>query len=305
MLDTLAAACAEAGRFPEAVETRVPPALLAGTEAAEAGPPRALPAIKPYRAALPVKTDDKRKTRRQAGRAKDSKDRALLQSQRNVRLVEQRTNLLARPIFHSGSNRPLPHRAGDPLPHLGRLLRHTFGSASINDARVYWEWAGDIAAGKLVLTIRSFPHRCTRHLLGGLRWLGGQLTSVYVLQMLADLAAVVLLGWTCRRRFGAGVALGAVALYLLLLEPASAMLRVLASSLHLLLVVAAWAALVYVQERQSWPRLLAAGAALGLLTVAFAPAILLLPMVAIWLFVLGDRKRSQSLRHCCRSRWRP
>jgi len=69
------------------------------------------------------------------------------------------------------------------------------------------------------------------------------------------------------------------------------MLRVLATSLHLLLVVVAWAALVYVQERQSWPRLLAAGAALGLLTVAFAPALLLVPMVAIWLFVLGDRKR--------------
>jgi tetratricopeptide (TPR) repeat protein len=166
----------------------------------------------------------------------------------------------------------------------------------INDARVYWEWAGDIAAGKLVLDHPFFSAPLYPYLLGGLRWLGGQLTSVYVLQMLADLAAVVLLGWTCRRRFGAGVALGAVALYLLLLEPASAMLRVLASSLHLLLVVAAWAALVYVQERQSWPRLLAAGAALGLLTVAFAPAILLLPMVAIWLFVLGDRKRESVVK---------
>ena len=79
----------------------------------------------------------------------------------------------------------------------------------INDARVYWEWAGDIAAGKLVLDHPFFSAPLYPYLLGGLRWLGGQLTSVYVLQMLADLAAVVLLGWTCRRRFGAGVALGA------------------------------------------------------------------------------------------------
>lgn len=160
----------------------------------------------------------------------------------------------------------------------------------INDARVYWEWAGDIAAGKLVLDHPFFSAPLYPYLLAGARWLGAQPSFVYALQMLGDLAAVALLGWICRQRFGAKVAVLAMVLYLLLLEPASAMLRVLASSLHLLLVVAAWAALVRVQERQSWRRLLAAGAALGLLSVAYAPAILLLPVVAVWLFVIGGRK---------------
>jgi tetratricopeptide (TPR) repeat protein len=166
----------------------------------------------------------------------------------------------------------------------------------INDARVYWEWAGDIAAGKLVLGHPFFSAPLYPYLLGGLRWLGAQPNLVYVLQMLGDLAAVVLLAWICRQRFGAKVALLAAALYLLLLEPASAMLRVLASSLHLVLVIVAWAALVRVQQRQSWQRLLAAGAALGLLSVAYAPAIVLLPLVAVWLFVLGGRRAADARR---------
>jgi tetratricopeptide (TPR) repeat protein len=167
----------------------------------------------------------------------------------------------------------------------------------INDARVYWDWAGDIAAGKLVLDHPFFSAPLYAYLLGGLRRLGAQLTSVYVLQMLGSVAAAALLGWTCRRRFGARVALGAVALFLLLLEPASAMLRVLATSLHLLLVVVAWATLVGVQERRSWPRLLAAGAALGLLTLAYAPAMLLLPLVAVWLLVLDRQRQASCVGH--------
>jgi tetratricopeptide (TPR) repeat protein len=162
----------------------------------------------------------------------------------------------------------------------------------VNDARVYWEWAGDIAAGKVVLDHPFFSAPLYPYLLGGIRWLGAQTTLVYVLQMLGDLAAVVLLASVCRGRFGAGVALLAAGLYLALLEPASAMLRILASSLHLMLVVLVWAALVRVQNRQSWQRLLAVGAALGLLAVAYAPAVLLLPAVAVWLFAICGSRRA-------------
>jgi tetratricopeptide (TPR) repeat protein len=54
------------------------------------------------------------------------------------------------------------------------------------DASVYWNWAGDIAAGKSAQAAPFFSAPLYPYLLGVLRALGGSLPAVYVLQTLAD-----------------------------------------------------------------------------------------------------------------------
>ncbi len=152
------------------------------------------------------------------------------------------------------------------------------------DARFYWDWAGRIAAGKLSDGQPFFSAPLYPYLLGLLRALGGELPTVYTVQIVMDLLTAGLLAWIGFRRCGAGVGLLAAALFLLTLEPASYSLRVLAGSLQLLLVTAAWAAMLLADENPSRVRVCAAGATLGLLALAFAPAMVALPVYALWLW---------------------
>lgn len=175
---------------------------------------------------------------------------------------------------------------------LADYLHSPLAAAPVNDADTYWNWAGRIAAGQLIETVPFFSAPLYPYLLGLVRALGGGLTVVYVLQGLADLATAGLLAWVGRARFGAGTGLMAAALFLLLQEPASFELRVLATALQLILVAITWAMLVRVQARPSGGRLIVVGVALGLLCLANAPALLLLPLVAVWLLWQSARRRA-------------
>jgi len=155
--------------------------------------------------------------------------------------------------------------------------------APLNDARTYWEWAGRIAAGQLSDGTPFFSAPLYPFLLGGVRALGGGLTTVYLLQIIMDLATAALLARLARRRFGPGTGLLAAALFLSLLDVASASLRVLTGSLELLLVTLTWTACAAYQARPDTTRLLALGGAVGLLCLAFAPAMLLLGLLPLWL----------------------
>ena len=164
------------------------------------------------------------------------------------------------------------------------------------DASVYWDWAGDIAAGKSAQAVPFFSAPLYPYLLGVLRAVGGSLPAVYVLQTLADLLTGALLAWVCRRRFGAGVGLLAAVLFFLLQEPASFALRVLGSSLHMLLVTVTWAVLVRAQGRPAVGWLVLVGLAAGVLCLAYTPALALVALIPAWLFLQSQRRAADLLR---------
>jgi Flp pilus assembly protein TadD len=155
--------------------------------------------------------------------------------------------------------------------------------APVNDALTYWSWAGRIAEGQEGDRLPFFSAPLYPYLLGFLRSLGGSLTAIYVFQIIADVFTAALLAFAARMRFGAGVGLLAAALFLLLQDPASLSLRILPGSLQLLLVVLAWSGLTKLESGSSVSWTILAGVAMGLLCLAYAPALLLVALVVLWL----------------------
>ncbi|MFQ5807656.1 MAG: hypothetical protein ACE5I3_14520, partial [Phycisphaerae bacterium] len=134
------------------------------------------------------------------------------------------------------------------------LANHPFAASPRVDALTYWNWAGEVASGKLSDGMPFFSAPLYPYLLGLLRASGAELPTVYTIQILLDLSTAGLLAWIARLRFGPVVGLLAAAIFLLMLEPASFCLRVLPSTLQLPLVCLAWHALLAVQRRTSLPR---------------------------------------------------
>jgi len=176
------------------------------------------------------------------------------------------------------------------------LRSNPLAAAPINDAEVYWVWAGSIAGGHLTQDAPFFSAPLYPYLLGVIRWAGGGLSAIYGIQMLMDLVTACLLAVVARRRFGAAVGLLAAALLLVLQEPASGSLRVLPTSLQLLLVTTTWGLLVGAQGKPSLTRFIAVGASTGLLSLAYAPAIILIIPIALWLFWQTDNRVAGALR---------
>ena len=173
---------------------------------------------------------------------------------------------------------------------IGRLLlirsyvaANPLAQALIGDAATYWDWAGRIAAGQLTEKVPFFSAPLYPYFLGLVRALGGTLTTVYVVQAVMDLTTAVLLACTARTRWSAGTGLIAAALFLVLEDAASFTLRVLSCSLHLLLVAWVWSQLVAAQRQLSIQRGITLGVALGLLCLAYPPALLLVLVVGPWL----------------------
>ena len=164
------------------------------------------------------------------------------------------------------------------------LAHNPLAAAPSVDARTYWDWAGRIAAGKWSDGQPFFSAPLYPYLLAGLRAAGGGLPAVYAAQIVMDLLTAALLAWIGFRRLGVGAGLAAAGVFLLVMEPASYSLRVLPGSLQLLLVCVAWAAMLRLGARPSWWRAGLAGAAVGLLALAFAPAMLALPLLAVWVW---------------------
>ncbi len=160
----------------------------------------------------------------------------------------------------------------------------------INDANTYWQWAERIARGQLVQDEPFFSAPLYPYLLGLLRRLGGGLTTVYVVQMLTDLCTATVLACAGRRRFGPGAGLLAAASFLLLLEPASFSLRVLTSTLQLLLVALVYYQLLRVQEHPVNTQRVITGVVIGLLCLSYPPAMVLAVAVVPWLFWPSRRR---------------
>ncbi len=176
------------------------------------------------------------------------------------------------------------------------LVHSPLAAAPIVDAKVYWEWAGRIAAGHLIDDVPFFSAPLYPYLLGLVRAVGGALTTVYGLQVLADLATAALLALAGRARFGARAGLLAAALFLLLEDPASFSLRILTCSLQVVLVATVYLQLIRIQQVPSLGRHLALGAAIGLLCLSYPPAMVLAIAVVPWLFWHSRHRAADALR---------
>lgn len=167
------------------------------------------------------------------------------------------------------------------------VAHNPFAASPRSDALTYWNWAGRIASGEWsdgqpFLSAPLYPY-----LLGAVRAAGGSLTTVYVLQIALDLLTAALLALIGRRRLGEWAGLLAAALFVLLIDPASFSLRILAQTIQLPLVCLAWMALQAVQARPNGVRSALAGAALGVLALSYAPALICLPLAALWVCWIG------------------
>jgi len=164
-----------------------------------------------------------------------------------------------------------------------QLASNPLAAAPTNDAAVYWNWAGEIAGGKLVGRTPFLSAPLYPYLVGAVRALGGGLAAVYALQAVLHLATIALLFHVGLGRFGFAAGLLGAALYLLLLEPAYSTGRILNGTLQLLLVVWAWDRMVAAAEGATRGRLVALGAVLGLNVLANPAFLAALPLVVAWL----------------------
>lgn len=182
------------------------------------------------------------------------------------------------------------------LGALSQLLVQTqaFGENPVvlvpqSDAAVLWRRAGEIASGGFVDDMPLDTAPLPLWLAAAVRALGGGLAAFGAVQSLLHLGTAWLLAVAtarCARAVlgeGAGAAgLAAGALYLVLDEPAAATSRVLGTSLQLFLGAGLLALLVGDGSRGGPRRAWAAGGVLGLLCLAYPPALGAVPLVALW-----------------------
>ena len=164
-----------------------------------------------------------------------------------------------------------------------QLASDPFAAVPINDALSYWQWAGDVASGRLVGSTPFLSAPLYPYLVGAVRALGGGLAAVVVLQAALHLATVALLFRVGERRFGFGAGVAGAGLYLALLEPAYATGRILNSTLQLLVVVWLWDRLIAAAEEPRRGRLAALGAALGVNVLANPAMLAAVPIAAVWI----------------------
>lgn len=162
----------------------------------------------------------------------------------------------------------------------------------IEDARVYWDWAAMIASGQLLYTTPFQSAPLYPYLLGLIRYLGGNLLSVYSIQIILHLATTVLIGKIAARRFGFKAGLMAALLFVLLTEPAFFTGRVLNSSLQLFLIAALWIQLITAHDHRTTRAWLAVGILAGLNCLAnptMLPVLIILGPWAFWQGAGGSR----------------
>lgn len=162
----------------------------------------------------------------------------------------------------------------------------------VNDARVYWQWAGDIASGRLVGSTPFLSAPLYPYLLGMIRALGGGLAAVYVVQAALHVATAGLLFRAGERRFGLAAGCAGAALYLALLEPAYYTARILNCTLQTFVVVLLWDRMIAARERPGRKSALGLGVVLGANVLANPTMTAAIPLIALWIAWIGGWKRS-------------
>jgi tetratricopeptide (TPR) repeat protein len=162
------------------------------------------------------------------------------------------------------------------------LARDPFASTPINDAAVYWQWAGDIARGRIVGATPFLSAPLYPYVIGLVRGLGGGLTAVYALQVAMHVATALLVHRIAVRRFSPRTALVAAALYFLLADPAYYTARILNCTLQALVVAALWERMLALADRPRARTAAVVGLLLGANVLANPTMLVAVPIVAAW-----------------------
>jgi tetratricopeptide (TPR) repeat protein len=162
------------------------------------------------------------------------------------------------------------------------LARDPFAATPINDAAVYWQWAGDIARGKLVGATPFLSAPLYPYFVGLVRGLGGGLTAVYALQVAMHVATALLVHRIAARRFSPRTAIVAAALYFLLADPAYHTARILNCTLQALVVAALWERMLALADRPRAGTAAVVGLLLGANVLANPTMLVAVPIVAAW-----------------------
>jgi len=188
---------------------------------------------------------------------------------------------------------------------LARLLmlqefwsENPFATSPTLDSELYWQRAGEMAAGAWFDDEPFHIAPLYPYLLGVLRWLGGGLASLYLLQIACHLATAVVVANAARRRFGAVAGCVSVALFLSLAEPALFATRVLGTTLQLLLVALLWRDWAELSEDEARPtgHFVRVGMWIGLLALAYPAAIALVGVYAAWIAAGSTPPRARLVR---------
>ena len=173
-----------------------------------------------------------------------------------------------------------------------------FARVPLNDARVYWDWGGDLARGEWVGTTPYFSAPLYPHLVGLVRALGGELLALYVVQIFLHLATAALVFRVAGARAGAGAATLAAALWLLLDDAGFGTARVLNGALQCFTVALLAERAIAFEREATRARALLLGLAFGFATLANPVLLALAPLAvgwAAWSSTIGARARSALL----------
>lgn len=152
------------------------------------------------------------------------------------------------------------------------------------DALEYWEWAGRIAEGEFVGETPFLSAPLYPYFVGLVRAMGGGMITVYVLQLLMRTLTAWILARCATKLFGnLGFGLATAAVFLWLQEPAYYAVRLLNSSLQLLVLSGLLRACIAWRDALSLKRQLGLGALLGLSLLSNPSLLIGLPFFAWWL----------------------
>jgi tetratricopeptide (TPR) repeat protein len=170
------------------------------------------------------------------------------------------------------------------------LADNPFALIPYSDAEHYWRMAADFAAGRGLGETPFLVAPLYPVLLALLRALGAELPTLYALQTGLHIATAALVALAVRERFGPREGLAAAALFLALGEAALYPARVLSATLQLFLCALAWwewtrigAAHRAGPDRPGVAAVARTGLWVGLLALAFPAALLLLPLLGLWM----------------------
>lgn len=175
------------------------------------------------------------------------------------------------------------------------------GAATVQgDAGVYWDEGGRIASGHFVDDRPFFSIPLYVFFIAVIRFLGGGLISVYVVQTILHLATVWMIGWIAARKFNHAAGYVAIATLLLLEEPAFYTTRLLPATLQLFLVASILVVAQRISTRPDFRVAIALGLLTGLLALSFPPAILLVPLTPLWVLMqFRTSQRPNPQRFAC------
>lgn len=173
-----------------------------------------------------------------------------------------------------------------------------FAHVPLNDAEVYWRWAGDLAAGEWIGGAPYFSAPLYPWFVGLLRACGAGLLALYVAQALLHLGTAALVWRAARVDFGATAAvLGALA-WVLLDDASYGTTRVLNGGVQCLLVAWTWERAVAWRRGPTSRRAVLLGVALGLAVLSNPTLLLAVPIFAAWVFWVAPRERRARCAAC-------